>query len=108
MPLAVALRGLAAAFVLLVLVHVGVNGANGVQTAWVASLLQGTNRAVGLAMYNCIGSVGGCLGPLLVGALCGALGGYGPGMVAMGCCLAGAAALVLRFDPAGLMQRRDA
>ena len=40
------------------LLQVGVNGANGVQTAWVASFLDGPDKALGLAAYNTFGQVG--------------------------------------------------
>jgi hypothetical protein len=38
--------------------QVGVNGANGVQTAWVASFLEGPDKALGLAAYNTFGQLG--------------------------------------------------
>jgi hypothetical protein len=38
---------------------VGLNGANGVQTSWIASFLEGPDKTVGLAAYNTLGQIGG-------------------------------------------------
>lgn len=38
--------------------QVGLNGANGVQTSWVASFLEGPQKTVGLAVYNTLGQAG--------------------------------------------------
>jgi hypothetical protein len=59
MPLAMGARGSpGAAFALLTLSHTGLNGANGVQTSWVAAFLEGPDKAVGLAAYNTLGQLG--------------------------------------------------
>jgi predicted MFS family arabinose efflux permease len=105
LPLAVAHQASSWAFALLVLAHVGINGANGCQTSWVASLLAGPHRAAGLAMYNCIGNLGGAMGPVVVGVLCDALGSYGVSMLVMGGCLTGAAMMVLCFKPHAMRRR---
>jgi hypothetical protein len=92
-----------AAFVLLTLAHVGVNGANGLQTGLVAGCLPpGDAKALGLAAYNTIGCLGAFLGPLVIGVLHDATQGYVAAMWVLGACLAVAAAMVLRFRvPAG-------
>ena len=89
----------ALAFVALTVAHVGVNGANGLQTGLVARCFQGQDKALGLAMYNTIGSLGGLLGPFLIGFMVDVLGGYALAMVVLSCCLAAAAAMVWCFKP---------
>lgn len=107
MPVASSL-GSVPAFLALTIAHVGVNGANGCQTGWVASCFAGSDRALGLALYNMLGNIGGFLGPFVVGLLYDATGGYDVAMVIMATCLLAAAVMVLCFNPlgAGLSQGR--
>jgi len=86
-----------AAFALLTVAHVGVNGANGLQTGLVAGCLCPEQKALGLAMYNTIACLGAFLGPLLVGIIHDATQGYSVAMWTLGCSLAGAAFMVFRF-----------
>jgi hypothetical protein len=88
-----------AAFALLTLAHVGVNGANGVQTGLVAANIVPQEKALGLAMYNTIGCFGSFWGPVIIGVLHDATGGYAVGMWLLGVSLAAAAAMVARFRP---------
>lgn len=87
-----------AAFVLLTFAHIGVNGANGLQTGLVAGCLSAAQKALGLAMYNTIACLGAFLGPLLIGVIHDATGGYRVAMWVLGCSLAGAALMVYRFN----------
>jgi hypothetical protein len=98
LPAAAALHP-AAGFLALTAAHVGVNGANGLQTGLVARCLPPGDKALGLAAYNSLGSLGGLVGPVVVGALVDASGGYGAAAVVMGVCLGVAGAMVWRFQP---------
>jgi hypothetical protein len=89
----------ALAFAALTVAHVGVNGANGLQTGLVARCFSGDDKALGLAMYNTIASLGGLLGPFLIGLMVDVLGGYTVAMVVLSLCLAAAAAMVWCFRP---------
>lgn len=89
-----------ASFVLLAVAHVGVNGANGLQTGLVAGCLPAEHKALGLATYNTIACLGSFLGPLLIGVLHDATGGYSAAMWLVGCSLAAAACMVYRFQGA--------
>ncbi|GBF97670.1 hypothetical protein Rsub_09728 [Raphidocelis subcapitata] len=98
MPPAIARGPPGAPFALLVLAHVGLNAANGVQTSWVSSFFGSPEeRAVGLAAYNTVAQIGGFLGPYLLGALSGDHH-YGPALGVLGACLAAAAAMVLALS----------
>ncbi|KAF6260770.1 major facilitator superfamily domain-containing protein [Scenedesmus sp. NREL 46B-D3] len=88
-----------AAFALLTLAHVGINGANGVQTGLVAANIAPQEKALGLAMYNTIGCFGSFWGPVIIGVLRDATGGYAVAMWLLGGSLAAAAAMVARFKP---------
>jgi hypothetical protein len=94
-----------AAFVLLTLAHVGINGANGVQTGLVAANIVPQEKALGLAMYNTIGCFGSFWGPVIIGVLHDATGGYAVAMWLLGASLAAAAAMVARFRPERLDSR---
>lgn len=94
-----------AAFVLLTIAHVGINGANGVQTGLVAGSIVKQDKALGLALYNMIGNIGSFTGPVLIGVLHDATGGYVVAMVLLGLCLAASAAMVVRFRPEKLDRR---
>lgn len=86
-----------AAFALLTVAHVGVNGANGLQTGLVAGCLSPEQKALGLAMYNTIACMGSFLGPLLIGVIRDATHGYSVAMWVLGGSLAAAALMVYRF-----------
>ena len=86
-----------AAFVLLTVAHIGVNGANGLQTGLVAGCLRPEQKALGLAMYNTIACIGAFLGPLLIGVLHDLTHTYSVAMWVLGCSLAAAALMVARF-----------
>jgi ACS family tartrate transporter-like MFS transporter len=86
-----------AALALLTVAHVGVNGANGLQTGLVAGCLCADQKALGLAMYNTIACMGSFLGPLLIGIIHDATHGYRVAMWVLACCLAAAAFMVYRF-----------
>jgi hypothetical protein len=86
-----------ASFVVLSVAHVGVNGANGLQTGLVAGCLPPEHKALGLATYNTIACLGSFLGPLLIGVLHDATGGYSAAMWLVGCSLAAASWMVYRF-----------
>jgi hypothetical protein len=94
-----------AAFTLLTLAHVGINGANGVQTGLVAAHIVPQEKALGLAMYNTIGCFGSFWGPVIIGVLHDATGGYAVAMWLLGGSLAAAAAMVARFKPERLDSR---
>lgn len=86
-----------AAFALLTVAHVGVNGANGLQTGLVAGSIPVDQKALGLAMYNTIACMGSFLGPLLIGIIHDATHGYSVAMWVLGCSLAAAAFMVFKF-----------
>jgi hypothetical protein len=88
-----------AAFALLTVAHVGVNGANGLQTGLVAGCLLPEQKALGLAMYNTIACMGSFLGPLVIGVIHDATRGYSIAMWVLGGSLAAAALMVYRFKP---------
>jgi hypothetical protein len=88
-----------AAFVLLTVAHVGVNGANGLQTGLVAGAIQPADKALGLATYNTIGCIGSFFGPLVIGVIHDATGGYAVAMWVLGGSLAAAAGMVFCFRP---------
>jgi hypothetical protein len=94
-----------AAFTLLTLAHVGINGANGVQTGLVAASIVPQEKALGLALYNTIGCFGSFWGPVIIGVLHDATGGYAVAMWLLGGSLAAAAAMVSRFKPERLDSR---
>jgi hypothetical protein len=94
-----------AAFTLLTLAHVGINGANGVQTGLVAASIVPQEKALGLALYNTIGCLGSFWGPVIIGVLHDATGGYAVAMWLLGGSLAAAAAMVARFKPERLDSR---
>jgi hypothetical protein len=100
LPLASALHP-AVGFLALTAAHIGVNGANGVQTGLVARCLPPGDKALGLAAYNSLGSLGGLVGPVVVGALVDASGGYGAACLVLGASLGAAGALVWWFRPEG-------
>jgi nitrate/nitrite transporter NarK len=94
-----------AAFTVLTLAHVGINGANGVQTGLVAASIVPQEKALGLALYNTIGCFGSFWGPVIIGVLRDATGGYAMAMWLLGASLAAAAAMVARFRPEQLDNR---
>lgn len=91
--------GSIAAFVLLTLAHMGVNGANGLQTGLVAGSLPREQKALGLATYNTIACIGAFCGPVLIGVVHDATHSYSLAMGLLGCSLTGAALMVWRFKP---------
>jgi ACS family tartrate transporter-like MFS transporter len=92
------------ALALLTVAHVGVNGANGLQTGLVAGCLCADQKALGLAMYNTIACMGSFLGPLLIGIIHDATHGYRVAMWVLACCLAAAAFMVYRLKGRALQK----
>jgi ACS family tartrate transporter-like MFS transporter len=74
-----------------------------------ASLLTGASAAGGIALINCVGSLGGFFGPFLTGWVLGTTGKYSNAMVLLGISLALSGVLILlvkvpleeRAEPAG-------
>jgi ACS family tartrate transporter-like MFS transporter len=60
-----------------------------------SSFLSGTAAAGGIGLVSALGRIGAALGPLVVGALVQATGGYSTAMAAMACGQILAAAVVL-------------
>lgn len=88
----------AAGMVMLVLCTMGIYGAFSVSSSYVMELL-GAERAVGGAIQNSIGNLGGFVGPYAIGALKDKTGSYHPAMYLMGAGLVVAALVVAAFDP---------
>lgn len=79
------------------LAQIGLRSAAGVFWAMPAELLRRGDAAVGIALINAIGGVGGFVGPALMGALLDITGGYTGGLLALAAVLVGAAFLVLEL-----------
>jgi len=63
------------------------------------SLLAGSAAAAGIALVNSIGNTGGALGPMLVGAVTDATGGYGAALWILAAMVTFAGVLVLALAP---------
>jgi MFS family permease len=74
---------------------------------WVlpSTFLGGTAAAAGIAFINCAGSLSGFFGPAVLGILKNSTGNLAPGLILVAACLVGAAALVIAFVPAKLVNR---
>ncbi|WIA34639.1 hypothetical protein OEZ86_012956 [Tetradesmus obliquus] len=80
----VASSGGAAAFVCLVLAITLLTAPNAILNSLASAVSQGPSAAVGLALYNAVGNVGGLLGPWLIGRVVEATGGYAAALQALG------------------------
>jgi len=67
--------------------------------------LRGTAAAAGIALINCIGCLGGFVGPYLVGWIKQSSGSFSAGMGVLALGLAGAAVLVLLVSGRGAARR---
>jgi MFS family permease len=74
---------------------------------WVlpSTFLAGTAAAAGIAFINCAGSLSGFFGPAVLGILKNSTGNLAPGLILVAACLVGAAALVIAFVPAKVVNR---
>jgi MFS transporter, ACS family, tartrate transporter len=89
-------------FVLLIIATAGIYSSFGPFWTWPSFFFTGTAAAVGIAVINSVGNVGGFIGPTLVGVLAQVTGGLGTGLVVIG------AGLVLcGILAAGLKKPRD-
>ncbi|VCU69602.1 Putative tartrate transporter [Pigmentiphaga humi] len=77
------------------LASVGIYASLGPFWAMPPVFLQGAAAAGGIALINSVGNLGGFAGPYLMGWIKESTGSFSPGMIALACCLGGAALLVL-------------
>ena len=77
------------------LTTMGINAASPSLNSFVKSMLNGPAAASGMPLYNAIGSVGGFVGPYLIGALKEASGGYSSSMLVLSLMLVLSAAIVI-------------
>ena len=71
------------ALVALVVVRMGQSALIGPFYGFASSILEGPAAAAAIAFISTVGNVGGIVGPLLMGALKDATGGYTAGMIAL-------------------------
>jgi ACS family tartrate transporter-like MFS transporter len=81
---------------------VGIYGAFGVFWTLPTAALAGSAAAGGIALVNSVGNLGGYVGPVVVGRLRDASGGYSAGLFALSASMAIAGLIVLRFRGATL------
>jgi ACS family tartrate transporter-like MFS transporter len=77
------------------LTTVGINAASPSLNSFVKSMLNGPAAASGMPLYNAIGSLGGFVGPYLIGALKEESGSYSSSMVVLSFFLVLSAAIVI-------------
>jgi ACS family tartrate transporter-like MFS transporter len=87
------------------LATVGIYAALGPFWALPPMFLRGTAAAAGIALINCVGGLGGFVGPYLVGWIKQSTGSFSAGMGALALALAIAAVLVLVFSGRGVARR---
>lgn len=75
------------AFLLLVIATVGIYCSFGPFWTQPVAVFTGTGAAVGIALINSVGNLGGFIGPALMGFLTASTGTLEGGLVAVGCCL---------------------
>jgi MFS transporter, ACS family, tartrate transporter len=73
----------------------GIWGALGPFWTLPPAFLRGTAAAGGIALINSVGNLGGFVGPSAIGYIRDATGAFGSGLIALACCLIGAAAIAL-------------
>ena len=109
LPILLAAAGLAGASVAqdyllvlfgLTLVLAGINAAYGPYWSLPSTFLRGSAAAGGIALINMIASLGGFVGPFLLGFLKERTGGYTIAMAMIAACLVGAAFIVLALGRA--------
>ena len=74
-------------FLLLVAATVGIYSSFGPFWTWPPVFFTGAAAAVGIAVINSVGNVGGFIGPSMVGVLVQITGGLGTGFIVLGACL---------------------
>jgi hypothetical protein len=89
--------GPAAAFLSLVMAAACIWAFHGPFMSWPAVFLRGEEASLGFSMINSFGSLGGFVGPLLLGVLADTGGGYGAAMLVLAGLLALGAIGILNF-----------
>ncbi len=79
----------------LVVVNVGISAAKAPLWAMASTFMSGAGAAVGIAMINSIGNLGGFIGPYMIGWIKGKTGSYTGGLYVVGATLALSAVLTL-------------
>jgi ACS family tartrate transporter-like MFS transporter len=68
----------------LMIVNIGVNGNKGPVWAMPSMFLTGASAAAGIALINCMGNLGGFIGPVLIGWMKDRWGSYAAGLYVVG------------------------
>jgi MFS transporter, ACS family, tartrate transporter len=86
----------------LTILAIGTGSIQGPFWAMPTSMLTGAAAAGGIALINSVGNLGGFVGPVLMGKLKDATGGYQSGLICLAGLLLGASVLsvLARHDPA--------
>ncbi len=79
----------------LIVVNVGISAAKAPLWAMASTFMSGAGAAVGIAMINSIGNLGGFIGPYMIGWIKGKTGSYTGGLYVVGATLALSAVLTL-------------
>jgi len=82
----------------LVIVNVGIGAAKAPLWAMPSTFLSGAGAAVGIAMINSVGNLGGFVGPFAIGWLKNVTGSYSPGLYVVGATLAVSAVVTLMLS----------
>jgi MFS transporter, ACS family, tartrate transporter len=89
------------AFVLLIVATVGIYCSFGPFWTRPAAVFTGTAAAVGIALINSVGNLGGFIGPTLMGYLAAVTGSLEEGLVALGICLVFCGIIAVAFHSPG-------